>query len=77
MIIGLQISRTGFLAEFQSIAPPHARAAAHDIEDCLKFSVMVRPGLGIGIYDDRTGPQFGSARQQADSSCCLARLTRA
>ena len=56
-----EISRTGFLAEFQSIAPPHARAAAHDVEDRFEFAVMVRSGLGIGIYDDRTGPQFASA----------------
>jgi hypothetical protein len=56
-----EISRTGFLAEFQSIAPPHARAAAHDVENRLEFAVMVRPGFSVRIYDDRTGPQFGSA----------------
>jgi len=56
-----EISRTGFLAEFQSLAPPHAGAAAHNVKDRFEFAVMVGTGLGVRIYDNRTGPQFSSA----------------
>ncbi len=60
-----EVAGAGFRAEFKMIAPAHAGAALHDVEDGFKFAMMVRPGFGIGLHDDCTGPKPGG------SSACV------
>jgi len=53
-----KVSRPSFLAEFQLVAPAHSSSALDDVENSLQFSMVMRPSLGIGLNQHRTGPQF-------------------
>ena len=47
----------GFLGKFQLVAPAHSNSALDDVENSLQFSMVMRPGLGIGLNQHSTGPQ--------------------
>ncbi|MNC85472.1 hypothetical protein D3C83_10720 [compost metagenome] len=48
--------------EFEPVAPPHAGAAADHIDHAFDGTVVVGAGLGLGMDDDRAGPEFFRAR---------------
>ena len=53
-----KITRAGFIGEFEAIAPAHAGAASHDVEDGLKFTVVMRSGFRIRLDDDGSCPEL-------------------
>src|SRR6266853_3915698 len=44
-----KISGSGFVAEFQSIAPAHSHSSFHHIQDGFQFSVVMWSGVRIGL----------------------------
>lgn len=44
--------------EFQSIAPAHARRAAHDVNDTFQRAVVMRAGLGVRLNGHSSRPQL-------------------
>src|SRR5438270_687349 len=44
--------------ELQVLAPAHAGLAADHIDHAFQRPVVMRPGLGIGVNADRTGPDL-------------------
>ena len=65
-----EIARSRFIAEFQAVAPAHARAAADNVENRFEFSVMMRSRLRVRLDDDCSRPQFCGARTRVRSRGC-------
>ena len=53
-----EVSGAGFVDELEAIAPTEAGAASDDVDDGFEVSVMVGAGFGVGVDDDRAGPEF-------------------
>ncbi len=56
-----EVARSGFVGEFEFLAPAHAGMSSHDIEYGFEFTVMMRTGLGVRLDDDRSRPQLRCA----------------
>jgi hypothetical protein len=54
-----KISGSGFVIEFQSIAPAHPHSPFHHVQDGFQFSMVVRSRLRIRLDDHRPSPQRG------------------
>jgi len=74
-----EVPRIGLSAEFQPIAPPHARAASDDVKHSLHFTMMVRTRSGVWLNDHGTRPQLtctGPRVSNGGSSCHSRSLRR-
>jgi hypothetical protein len=54
-----KISGSGFVTEFQSIAPAHPHPSFHHVQDGFQFSMVVRARLCIRLDDHSSSPQRG------------------
>ena len=52
-----KISGSGFVTEFQSIAPAHPHSSFHHVQDGFQFSMVVRSRLRIRLDDHGPSPQ--------------------
>ena len=53
-----EIARSGFLDEFEVIAPAEACTPTHDVQHCFEFAMMVRSRAGGRLHRDRSCPQL-------------------
>src|SRR6202165_1818685 len=64
---GDEVAGAGFGDELELVAPAHARLAADDVDHALDRAVMMGAGLGLGMDDDRAGPEsFGAGAGVGD-----------
>ncbi|GAA3314782.1 hypothetical protein GCM10017710_22240 [Arthrobacter ramosus] len=70
-----EIALTGLCDKLQAVSPSHTCPAADNVYNAFQFSVMVRPGFGIGINGDRARPQFTGPRPGM-CDCGRSRHTR-
>jgi hypothetical protein len=73
-----EVARAGFAFEFKMISPPHASAAANNIEDGFQVAVMVRSRLRVWLDHDGASPELArSGSSVGDGGCpCHARGLR-
>jgi hypothetical protein len=64
-----EVTRSGFTAEFQVVAPTHTGPAANDIEDGFQVAMVVWSGLRVRLYYNRASPQFARARSGVCNGC--------
>src|ERR1700758_185410 len=53
-----EIAGTGLGDVFEMLAPAHSCLALEHVDHAFEMPVMVRPGLGIGVDLDRSGPDL-------------------
>ena len=63
-----EVTRPGFSAEFQTVSPPHACAAANDVKNGLQFPMVMRTRLGVRLHHHRTRPQLTRTRPGVSDS---------
>ena len=56
-----KVAGAGFRDKLELFAPTHARATFDDVDDAFKLSVVMRPGLGVRMDGDGSGPEFRGA----------------
>jgi hypothetical protein len=57
-----KVARLAFLADFQSIAPPHSNLTLDDVENSVQLPMVMRPGLGVRLNRQFARPQPGCSR---------------
>src|SRR5262249_15205499 len=62
-----EVTRAGLGGEFEPIAPPHPRFAAHDVDHAFQRAVVMRAGLRVGMDADGPGPELlGTGAREID-----------
>ena len=63
-----EITCSGFTAELEAVAPPHASPAANYVEDGFELAVVMRSSLCVGLDYHRAGPQLACSRSGVRNS---------
>lgn len=64
-----EVARPRIVAELKVITPSHPSTSPNYVKDRLQFTMMMRPGLCIGLHDDDTCPKLTGSRPGMGNRC--------
>ncbi len=57
-----EVARLGLGHELQPLTPAQASYTVDDVDDAFEVTMMMRPGLCLGLNSNGTRPELGGAR---------------